>query len=68
MPYINLKTLGKLTEKQKAQIAKEFTETLEKVANKPKNSVYIVIDEVERENWAVGGKLFSDNYQPTTNN
>ncbi|MEA3476334.1 MAG: 4-oxalocrotonate tautomerase family protein [Candidatus Cloacimonadota bacterium] len=60
MPYINLKTLGKLTEYQKSEISKQFTETLEKVANKSKNSVYIVIDEVERENWAVGGKLFSE--------
>ncbi|MCK4360000.1 MAG: 4-oxalocrotonate tautomerase family protein [Candidatus Cloacimonetes bacterium] len=60
MPYINLKILGKLTEIQKSEISKQFTETLEKVAKKPPNSVYIVIDEVERENWAVGGKLFSE--------
>lgn len=60
MPYINLKILGKLTEAQKSEISKQFTQTLEKVANKPPNSVYVVIDEVERENWAVSGKLFSE--------
>ena len=60
MPYINLKILGKLTETQKSEISKQFTHTLKEVANKPSNSVYIVIEEVERENWAVGGKLFSE--------
>lgn len=60
MPYINLKTLGKLTHEQKAKIANEFSETLEKVAGKPKQYTYIVIEEVEKENWAMGGKLFSD--------
>jgi 4-oxalocrotonate tautomerase len=57
MPYINLKVAGPLTKEQKQQITKEFTETLTKVAAKPPESTYIVIDEVERENWAVGGKL-----------
>ncbi|TGL64712.1 tautomerase family protein [Leptospira sarikeiensis] len=57
MPYINLKVAGPLTKEQKQQIAKEFTETLTKVAGKPPASTYIVIDEVSRENWAAGGNL-----------
>ena len=57
MPYINVKVAGKLTKEQKQEIANQFTETLEKVANKPKDHTYVVIDEVERENWAVGDKL-----------
>lgn len=43
MPYINLKLVGKLTKKQKTAIAKEFSETLLKVAGKPKESTYLVI-------------------------
>jgi 4-oxalocrotonate tautomerase len=58
MPYINLKLVGKLTKKQKQTIAKEFSETLLKVAGKPKESTYIVIDEVEGKNWAQGDKFF----------
>jgi 4-oxalocrotonate tautomerase len=58
MPYINLKLIGKLTKKQKARIASQFSETLEKVANKPKEYTYMVIEEVDAENWACGGKLF----------
>jgi 4-oxalocrotonate tautomerase len=60
MPYVNLKLLGKLSKEQKAKIVEEFSETLERVAGKPSAHTYIVIDEVERENWAKGGKLFSD--------
>ena len=57
MPYINLKVAGKLSRKQKEDIAREFAETLLRVAGKPKDATYLVIDEVERENWAKGDKL-----------
>jgi len=58
MPYINLKLVGTLTDDQKSEIAKQFSETLEKVANKPKDHTYLVIDEVPGKNWAKGDKLF----------
>jgi len=58
MPYINLKLVGKLTKTQKEKIAQEFCETLFKVAGKPKESLYLVIDEVNGENWAKGEKFF----------
>lgn len=57
MPYVSLRVAGKLTRQQKETIAKEFAETLERVAGKPKAATYLVFDEVERENWAVGEKL-----------
>ena len=59
MPYIHLKLVGKLTQEQKQKIAQEFTDTLERVAGKPKNATYLVIDEVEGKNWAQGEKFFS---------
>ena len=59
MPYINLKVVGKLTKEQKNEIAKQFSETLLKVANKPKNATYLVIDEVPGKNFAVGDKFFA---------
>ena len=58
MPYINLRLAGKLDKKQKETIAKEFSDTLLKVAGKPKESTYLVIDEVSGENWAKGDKFF----------
>ncbi len=58
MPFINLKVVGKLSKAQKEKIATEFTDTLLRVANKPKESTYLVIDEVPGENWAKGDKFF----------
>lgn len=58
MPYISLRLIGKLSKEQKAAIAKEFSETLKRIAGKPKNSTYLVFDEVEKENWAQGDRLF----------
>lgn len=58
MPYVNLKVVGKLTKEQKKEIAKQFSETLFKVANKPKEATYLVIDEIAGENWAQGEKFF----------
>jgi 4-oxalocrotonate tautomerase len=57
MPYINLKVAGTLDRSQKEQIAKEFSETLHRVTGKPTSATYLVIDEVERENWAKGAQL-----------
>ena len=57
MPYINLKLVGKLTVEQKETIAREFSDTLLRVAGKPKDKTYLVIDEVDALNWAEGDVL-----------
>ncbi len=54
MPYINLKLVGTLTKEQKDEIAKQFSDTLLSVVGKPKEAVYLVIDEVDGKNWAKG--------------
>ncbi len=61
MPYVNIRLAGSLSQEQKHQIAKEFTDTLERVAHKPKSYTYITFDELPHENWAVGGELLSSN-------
>ncbi len=60
MPYVNVKVAGNLTEDQKRKIVEGITELLQDVAGKPPESTYVVIDEVNRENWGKGGKLLSD--------
>ena len=57
MPFVNLKVAGTLSRDQKEEIVKEFTAILKRVAGKPESATYIVIDEVERENWAKSGQL-----------
>ncbi|RMF88297.1 MAG: 4-oxalocrotonate tautomerase family protein [Nitrospirae bacterium] len=57
MPYCHLRVAGSLTREQKEEIAREITDLLERVAGKPPEATYVVIEEVERENWAKGGEL-----------
>ncbi len=57
MPYINVKVAGPLTKEQKRAISDQMSEVLLRVANKPKEHTYVVIDEVARENWGVGSEL-----------
>ncbi len=60
MPYVNVKVAGNLTKEQKQKIVEGITKVLEEVANKPPEATYIVIEEVDRDNWGKGGKLLSD--------
>ena len=57
MPYINVKLAGSLTKDQKQKIAKEITDTMQRIAHKPPSYTYIVFDEVEMEDWAIAGQL-----------
>lgn len=57
MPYVNIRVAGTLTREQKAQIAEELTDTLERIAKKPKSYTYISFDEIPHENWAIAGNL-----------
>lgn len=59
MPYVNIRVAGTLTREQKQQIATEITDTLERIAKKPKSYTYICFDELPDQNWAVAGKLLS---------
>lgn len=57
MPYVNIRVAGRLDMKQKAEICDSVTEVIARVANKPKDTILIFIDEVEHENIASGGTL-----------
>lgn len=60
MPYVNVKAAGTLTKEQKQKISEGITEVITNVTGKPASVTYIVIEEVDRENWAIGGKLLAD--------
>lgn len=60
MPYVNIRIAGTLSREQKAKIAGEITDTLERIAQKPASYTYIIFDEVPDENWAVAGKLLDE--------
>lgn len=60
MPYIHIQHAGPLSREQKAEIAKQVTDTMSKVAHKPANYTYITFDEVAYEDWAIAGKLLDE--------
>jgi 4-oxalocrotonate tautomerase len=56
MPYVNIKiTREGATAQQKAELIKGTTDLLVRVLNKNPATTFVVIDEVEMEDWGVGG-------------
>lgn len=61
MPYVNVRvTKTGVTREQKKQIIAEITDTLVRVLNKNPETTYIIIDEVETDNWGYKGQLTTD--------
>lgn len=57
MPYVNIKvTREGVTADQKAELIKGATELLQRVLNKNPATTFVVIDEVDTDNWGVGGE------------
>ncbi len=56
MPYVNIKiTREGATPDQKRRLIKGATDLLVEVLDKNANTTFVVIDEVEMEDWGVGG-------------
>jgi 4-oxalocrotonate tautomerase len=60
MPIVNIDVASKLSKDQKAALVKGVTETITEVTKVPDQTVTIIINEVDRDNIAKGGVLFSD--------
>ena len=57
MPYVNIKiTKENTTVEQKQELIKGVTDLLVRVLNKNPATTFVVIDEVETDNWGVGGE------------
>jgi len=56
MPYINIKvTREGVSQEQKAELISGVTKLLSDVLNKNPATTFVVIDEVEMEDWGIGG-------------
>jgi 4-oxalocrotonate tautomerase len=60
MPIITISLKEGRTKDQKAQLAKEITETVVRVARTTSEKVNIIINDYPAENLAHAGKLLSD--------
>jgi 4-oxalocrotonate tautomerase len=57
MPFINIKvTREGVTSEQKARLIKGATDLLKEVLGKDPKTTFVVIDEVDTDNWGVGGE------------
>lgn len=57
MPYVNIRvTREGVTPEQKSRLIKGATDLLKEVLGKDPKKTYVVIDEVETDNWGVGGE------------
>lgn len=56
MPYVNIKiTREGVTARQKAELMKGVTDLLVRVLDKNPATTFVVIDEVEKEDWGIAG-------------
>jgi 4-oxalocrotonate tautomerase len=56
VPYVNIKiTREGVTPEQKAQLIREVTRLLSDLLGKNPQTTVVVIDEVENDNWGIGG-------------
>ena len=60
MPYVNIKiTREGATPEQKAQLIRGVTKLLVDVLGKNPQTTVVVIDEVETDNWGIGGETIT---------
>ena len=61
MPYVNIKiTREGVTKAQKAELIRGATRLLVDVLGKNPKTTVVVIEEVETDNWGVGGESVTD--------
>ncbi|RUS66169.1 putative tautomerase [Saezia sanguinis] len=62
MPYVNIKVTGGTeapSTEQKAELIKGVTQLLANVLNKNPATTIVTIDEVNQDNWGIGGESVS---------
>ncbi len=61
MPFVNVKlTRPEPTYEQKKAIAEGITQLLADVLGKDPARTHVVIEDIDTDNWAVGGQLVTD--------
>jgi len=57
MPYVNIRvTKDGVTAEQKEKLIQGVTKLLQDVLGKKPSTTFVVIDEVETDNWGIGGE------------
>jgi 4-oxalocrotonate tautomerase len=59
MPVIKI-DIGKMSREKKAELVKELTDKASEVTSIPADKFVVLINEMERDNIGIGGKLLSE--------
>lgn len=71
MPVIKVEMFSGRTVEQKRQLVKALTDSFVAVCGGKRQSIHVIIEDVEKTNWGIGGELSSDLYpdpQPAGSN
>lgn len=61
MPYVNIKiTKDGVTPEKKAEVIKGVTDLLRDVLGKNPQTTFVLIEEVETDNWGIGGETVTN--------
>lgn len=61
MPYVNVKiTREGATAERKAEVIRRVTQVLVEVLGKNPETTVVVIEEVDTDNWGIGGKTVTE--------
>lgn len=60
MPIVHIDLIEGRTDDQLKQMVKEVTDAIERTAIAPRDDIRIVINEMKKNNYSVGGTLKSD--------
>lgn len=61
MPYVNIKiTKEGASSEQKKTLIKGVTDLLQQTLGKNPKTTYVIIEEVETDNWGVGGETVTE--------
>ncbi|WP_405583127.1 2-hydroxymuconate tautomerase [Streptomyces sp. NBC_01190] len=59
MPMIRVQMFPGRTADQKEALVKEVSEAIVRTCDAKLEDVWVIIDEVDREHWALGGTMYS---------
>lgn len=60
MPVVNIQLLSGRSKDQKSKIAKAVTDAMVEIGGAKPEGVHVIFSDVEKDDWANAGVLFSD--------
>lgn len=57
MPIVTISMFEGRTREQKAELAKQITDSVVEVAKTPRDHVWIVFDDKKKSDWSIAGQL-----------